>query len=88
MVIVSHTLHACGRWPAAFDVYPNHLLVPKIQRPLLIIHGTEDEVIPLQCGQVLFSLAKNKYPPLWAEVSPLSRLGRLLGELAEQATRY
>lgn len=53
-------------WPSWADVYPNHLLVPKIESPVLVMHGTEDEVIHFSCGQRLHDLCKNKYPPLWA----------------------
>ena len=33
-------------WPSWADVYPNHLLVPKIQCPVLVMHvsGTVDPV--------------------------------------------
>lgn len=31
-------------WPSWLDVYPNHLCVPKIEVPCLILHGTADEV--------------------------------------------
>lgn len=38
-------LLACRRyWPAWADIYPNHLLVKKIEVPLLVMHGTVDEV--------------------------------------------
>lgn len=54
-------------WPAFADIYPNHLLVPRISAPTLIMHGTEDEVIHISCGQRLHELAKNKVDPLWAQ---------------------
>eukprot|EP00197_Chlamydomonas_leiostraca_P005147 CAMPEP_0202876228 /NCGR_PEP_ID=MMETSP1391-20130828/28675_1 /ASSEMBLY_ACC=CAM_ASM_000867 /TAXON_ID=1034604 /ORGANISM="Chlamydomonas leiostraca, Strain SAG 11-49" /LENGTH=340 /DNA_ID=CAMNT_0049558033 /DNA_START=86 /DNA_END=1109 /DNA_ORIENTATION=+ len=54
-------------WPAFADVYPNHQMAPKIKAPVLVMHGTEDEVIHISCGQKLASLAKNKYPPFWAQ---------------------
>ncbi|GAX81505.1 hypothetical protein CEUSTIGMA_g8933.t1 [Chlamydomonas eustigma] len=54
-------------WPAFADVYPNHLLVPKINAPTLVMHGTEDEVIHFSCGVKLHELCKNKVEPLWAE---------------------
>jgi alpha-beta hydrolase superfamily lysophospholipase len=31
-------------WPAWADIFPNHLLVKKIDVPLLVMHGTADEV--------------------------------------------
>lgn len=53
-------------WPSFADVYPNHLMVPKIQAPTLIMHGTEDEVIHISCGKRLHELCKNPVEPLWA----------------------
>ena len=52
---------------APTDVYPNHLMVPKIEAPTLIMHGTEDEVIDISCGKRLHELAKNPVEPLWAQ---------------------
>jgi hypothetical protein len=36
----------CRCWlrPAWADIYPNHLLVKKVDVPLLVLHGTADEV--------------------------------------------
>ncbi|GIL83944.1 hypothetical protein Vretimale_10958 [Volvox reticuliferus] len=53
-------------WPAWADVYPNHTLAPKIKAPVLIMHGTEDEVIHISCGKRLLELCPNKATPLWA----------------------
>lgn len=54
-------------WPSFADVYPNHLMVPKIKAPTLIMHGTDDEVIHISCGKRLHELCKNAVEPLWAE---------------------
>ncbi|KAG2497625.1 hypothetical protein HYH03_004365 [Edaphochlamys debaryana] len=53
-------------WPAWADVYPNHTLAPKIRSPVLVMHGTEDEVIHISCGKRLLELCPNKATPLWA----------------------
>ncbi|KAG2441395.1 hypothetical protein HYH02_009984 [Chlamydomonas schloesseri] len=53
-------------WPAWADVYPNHTLAPKIKSPVLVMHGTEDEVIHISCGKRLHELCPNKATPLWA----------------------
>ncbi|GIL56377.1 hypothetical protein Vafri_11746 [Volvox africanus] len=53
-------------WPAWADVYPNHTLAPKIKAPVLVMHGTEDEVIHISCGKRLLELCPNKATPLWA----------------------
>jgi hypothetical protein len=31
-------------WPSWADIFPNHLLVKKVDVPLLVMHGTADEV--------------------------------------------
>jgi pimeloyl-ACP methyl ester carboxylesterase len=36
------------RRPAWADVFPNHLLAKRITTPLLVLHGTADEVRNLQ----------------------------------------
>jgi hypothetical protein len=31
-------------WPTWADIFPNHQLITKVQAPLLVMHGTADEV--------------------------------------------
>lgn len=50
-----------------FDAFPNIDKVPKINSPVLVIHGTEDEVIDISHGQAIHSLCRNPVPPLWVE---------------------
>jgi abhydrolase domain-containing protein 17 len=40
-----------------FDKFPNQERLPKVKVPILIIHGTEDEVIPFSHGQALYQTA-------------------------------
>ncbi|EIE24656.1 alpha/beta-hydrolase [Coccomyxa subellipsoidea C-169] len=54
-------------WPTFLDVYPNIRLVPKIAAPLLILHGTKDEVVDISAGRALHAAAKNPVAPLWAQ---------------------
>eukprot|EP00878_Enallax_costatus_P004548 GHUV01004789.1.p1 GENE.GHUV01004789.1~~GHUV01004789.1.p1 ORF type:complete len:305 (+),score=70.05 GHUV01004789.1:413-1327(+) len=54
-------------WPSWADIYPNHLLVRKINAPLLVMHGTADEVIHVSAGQKLAASAPAAVPPLIAE---------------------
>lgn len=54
-------------WPGWLDIFPNHLLVPRITAPLLVLHGTADEVIHVSAGERLAALAPNGVPPLLAE---------------------
>lgn len=41
--------------------------IGKIQRPLLILHGEQDEVVPISQGEKLFQAAN---PPKWFQVLP------------------
>ncbi|KAI8475436.1 MAG: Alpha/Beta hydrolase protein [Monoraphidium minutum] len=54
-------------WPGWLDIFPNHLLVPRIRAPLLVLHGTADEVIHVSAGERLAALAPNGVPPLLAQ---------------------
>jgi pimeloyl-ACP methyl ester carboxylesterase len=54
-------------WPSCLDVFVSSKLVPRIDCPLLVMHGTEDEVIDVVHGRKLHSLAQHPSEPLWAE---------------------
>ncbi|XP_037530691.1 alpha/beta hydrolase domain-containing protein 17A [Nematolebias whitei] len=78
-----------------FDAFPNIEKVSKITSPVLIIHGTEDEVIDFSHGLALFERCPKAVEPLWVEGAGhndvelysqyLDRLRRFIGqELAVQ----
>ncbi|KAM3875988.1 alpha/beta hydrolase domain-containing protein 17A [Diretmus argenteus] len=78
-----------------FDAFPNIEKVSKITSPVLIIHGTEDEVIDFSHGLALFERCPKAVEPLWVEGAGhndielysqyLERLRRFIGqELAAQ----
>ncbi|KAM7388373.1 hypothetical protein PAMP_024551 [Pampus punctatissimus] len=78
-----------------FDAFPNIEKVSKITSPVLIIHGTEDEVIDFSHGLALFERCPKAVEPLWVEGAGhndielysqyLERLRRFIGqELAVQ----
>ncbi|KAL0557488.1 hypothetical protein IC582_006032 [Cucumis melo] len=48
-----------------FDIYKNIDKIPLIDCPVLVIHGTEDEVVDCSHGRQLWELCKDKYEPLW-----------------------
>ncbi|XP_074136801.1 alpha/beta hydrolase domain-containing protein 17B isoform X1 [Sminthopsis crassicaudata] len=50
-----------------FDAFPNIDKVSKITSPVLIIHGTEDEVIDFSHGLALFERCQRPVEPLWVE---------------------
>ena len=91
----------CKRVVTVADVschVPPHSIekVSKITSPVLIIHGTEDEVIDFSHGLALFERCPKAVEPLWVEGAGhndielysqyLERLRRFIGqELAAQA---
>ncbi|XP_012478817.1 uncharacterized protein LOC105794268 isoform X1 [Gossypium raimondii] len=48
-----------------FDIYKNIDKIPLVDCPVLVIHGTEDEVVNFSHGKQLWELCKEKYEPLW-----------------------
>ncbi|KAH9742621.1 Hydrolase 4 domain-containing protein [Citrus sinensis] len=48
-----------------FDIYKNIDKIPLVNCPVLIIHGTSDEVVDCSHGKQLWELCKEKYEPLW-----------------------
>ncbi|XP_009327365.1 PREDICTED: alpha/beta hydrolase domain-containing protein 17A [Pygoscelis adeliae] len=50
-----------------FDAFPNIEKISKITSPVLIIHGTEDEVIDFSHGLALFERCPKAVEPLWVD---------------------
>ncbi|KAL5080514.1 hypothetical protein RYX36_008935 [Vicia faba] len=48
-----------------FDIYKNIDKVGMVKCPVLVIHGTADEVVDVSHGKQLWELCKVKYEPLW-----------------------
>ncbi|KAK8529097.1 hypothetical protein V6N13_102030 [Hibiscus sabdariffa] len=48
-----------------FDIYKNIDKISLVDCPVLVIHGTEDEVVNFSHGKRLWELCKEKYEPLW-----------------------
>nr|ACG44871.1 esterase/lipase/thioesterase [Zea mays] len=48
-----------------FDIYKNIDKIPLVRCPVLVIHGTADEVVDCSHGRSLWELAEVKYEPLW-----------------------
>lgn len=48
-----------------FDIYKNIEKMPLVNCPVLIIHGTADDVVDCSHGKQLWELCKEKYEPLW-----------------------
>mmetsp|Transcript_33306 Transcript_33306/g.38787 ORF Transcript_33306/g.38787 Transcript_33306/m.38787 type:complete len:339 (+) Transcript_33306:128-1144(+) len=52
-----------------YDIFPNSSRIEDAGCPTLIIHGTNDEIVPFHHGKVLYDalLENNKYKPFWVE---------------------
>ncbi|KAG6754144.1 alpha/beta hydrolase domain-containing protein 17C-like isoform X1 [Populus alba x Populus x berolinensis] len=48
-----------------FDIYKNIDKIPLVKCPVLVIHGTADEVVDCSHGKQLWELCQEKYEPLW-----------------------
>ncbi|XP_062311332.1 alpha/beta hydrolase domain-containing protein 17A-like [Osmerus eperlanus] len=79
-----------------FDAFPNIEKVSRIPSPVLIIHGTEDEVIDFSHGLALYERCPSAVEPLWVEGAGhndielysqyLERLRRFIGQELGQHT--
>ncbi|KAK2648020.1 hypothetical protein Ddye_015509 [Dipteronia dyeriana] len=50
-----------------FDIYKNIDKIPLVKCPVLVIHGTSDDVVDCSHGKQLWELCLEKYEPLWLE---------------------
>ncbi|KAI4344253.1 hypothetical protein L6164_011500 [Bauhinia variegata] len=48
-----------------FDIFKNIDKIRLVHCPVLVIHGTNDDIVDLSHGKRLWELAKEKYDPLW-----------------------
>eukprot|EP00246_Nothoceros_aenigmaticus_P005207 TRINITY_DN17097_c0_g1_i1.p1 TRINITY_DN17097_c0_g1~~TRINITY_DN17097_c0_g1_i1.p1 ORF type:complete len:277 (-),score=22.66 TRINITY_DN17097_c0_g1_i1:670-1500(-) len=48
-----------------FDIYKNIDKIGQVSCPVLVMHGTADEVVDCSHGKQLWELSKEKYEPLW-----------------------
>ncbi|KAL6221574.1 hypothetical protein ACLB2K_004970 [Fragaria x ananassa] len=50
-----------------FDIFKNIDKIQHVTCPVLVIHGTEDDIVDLSHGKRLWELSKEKYDPLWVK---------------------
>ncbi|KAJ0051419.1 hypothetical protein Pint_03514 [Pistacia integerrima] len=48
-----------------FDIYANINKIQKVKCPVLVIHGTEDDVVNWLHGNKLWKMAREPFEPLW-----------------------
>ncbi|KAK4774404.1 hypothetical protein SAY86_009339 [Trapa natans] len=50
-----------------FDIFKNIDKIRHVNSPVLVIHGTDDEIVDWSHGKRLWELSKEKYDPLWVK---------------------
>ncbi|XP_057988067.1 uncharacterized protein LOC110652884 isoform X2 [Hevea brasiliensis] len=50
-----------------FDIYKNIDKIRHVSCPVLVIHGTNDDIVDWSHGKRLWELAKERYDPLWVK---------------------
>lgn len=63
-----------------WDVFDNQSKINEIDAPLLVIHGTEDTVVPFWHGKALFDKANTNKHYLWIEGAEHGDLVHLAGD--------
>lgn len=63
-----------------FDRFPNSRLIPRVRAPVLIIHGTADQIIAPSHGAKLFALAPEPKQSYWVEGAGHNDLLNVAGE--------
>eukprot|EP00933_Yihiella_yeosuensis_P036483 TRINITY_DN30239_c0_g2_i1.p1 TRINITY_DN30239_c0_g2~~TRINITY_DN30239_c0_g2_i1.p1 ORF type:complete len:269 (+),score=44.33 TRINITY_DN30239_c0_g2_i1:65-871(+) len=75
-VVLQSPLESCGR--AVFgnitswigyrvDLFKNYEKIDKVTCPVLVMHGTEDDIVPLENGEAIYEACPNAVEPLWLE---------------------
>ena len=68
-----------------FDWFRTARRLPKVRCPVLVIHGTADEVIPIAVGRRLYRLAPGAKQSLWVDGAGHNDLVDVAGERYWQA---
>eukprot|EP00929_Paragymnodinium_shiwhaense_P002535 TRINITY_DN102815_c0_g1_i1.p1 TRINITY_DN102815_c0_g1~~TRINITY_DN102815_c0_g1_i1.p1 ORF type:complete len:272 (-),score=47.96 TRINITY_DN102815_c0_g1_i1:146-961(-) len=75
-VVLQSPMESCGRavlgntsaWLGyRIDLFKNYEKIDKVACPVLIMHGTEDEVVPVEHGEALHEACQQAVEPLWLE---------------------
>jgi fermentation-respiration switch protein FrsA (DUF1100 family) len=69
------------RWPVLpFDVFENERKLPLVACPVLVMHGREDEMIPVAHGEALWAAAPGEKRSLWVPGAGHNDLAEVAGE--------
>jgi len=75
-MVLQSPMESCGRaalgenasWVGyRIDLFKNYEKIDKVKCPVLVIHGVEDNVVPLQHGVNLLEACQQAAEPLWIE---------------------
>lgn len=80
----AHSVSPLGRF-FPFDRFRTARRLPDVRAPVLVIHGTADEVIPITVGRRLFHLASEPKQALWVDGAGHNDLIDVAGERYWQA---
>ncbi|KAI5091330.1 protein ABHD17B [Silurus meridionalis] len=70
-----------------FDAFPNIDKISKVTSPVLVIHGTEDEVIDFSHGLALYERCQKPVEPLWVDGAGHNDV-ELYGQYLERLKRF
>jgi fermentation-respiration switch protein FrsA (DUF1100 family) len=68
-----------------FDRFPNYKRIGHVRCPVLVIHGSADNVIPFWHGQKIYDLAHEPKDHLWVQGADHNDLDAVAGESYGQA---
>jgi len=63
-----------------FDRFPNLKRIRRVQAPVLVVHGIQDEVVPVVHGRRLFAAAREPKRAFWVEGAGHNDLVAVAGE--------
>ncbi len=70
-----------------FDRFANLSKLPRVQCPVLVIHGTQDEAIPLWHGEALLAAAPGRKQAVWVQGAGHNDLIMVAGDRYTQTIR-
>jgi len=75
-IVLQSPIESCGRavlgsiipWIGySLDIFKNYEKIDKVTCPVLVMHGTADEIVPFENGQAIHRACKNPVEPLWVQ---------------------
>jgi len=75
-VVLQSPMESCGRavlgenasWLGyRIDLFKNYEKIGKVQSPVLVMHGNDDEVVPVDQGVAIFEACQKPVEPLWLD---------------------